>query len=303
MAPVHLSPQARESLLNTPQGGPPADLTDLEVVSGIRDATRSQWLASNEQLAGRWVTRPETVAGVPVVRFAADEQTLSRTTVIVHLHGGAFVFGSPIASAGLIVPVAQRTNLPVVSIDYRLAPEHPFPAAADDAVSVCAALTASGKVAAAYGESAGACLALAAAVSLRDAGAAVPGRLGLLSPWVDLTCSGDTYRTLAHADPVLGALDPTAFAAVYAGRETDDPSASPLFADLAGLPPTLIQVGSREILLSDSCRLDAALRKAGVATAFQVWDGLWHGWQLRQHIPEAVRALEEAADFLTPVGR
>lgn len=294
----HLSPEAREFLVNYRVVGAELDLENLEAVAAARRGSLAGWVAHNEGLAGPWVSRPSTVAGVPVVAFAVDEPALSADRVIVHLHGGAFVLGSPTASTALAVGVAQRTGLPVVSIDYRLAPEHPCPAGLDDIVHVCLELAASQTVVAVFGESAGANLTLAAAVSLRDRGEALPARLGLLSPWVDMTCSGDTYRSLVPADPVLGPLDPGAFAAAYAVDGTADPKASPLFADLAGLPPSLIQTGSREILLSDSCRLEDALRRAGVEVALHVWDGLWHGWQLQYRVPEANQALDDLAAFL-----
>lgn len=276
----------------------PLDPGDPSAVVAAREASLAAWSQFNEGLPGTWVSRESTVAGVPVVTFAADEQALSRRRVMVHLHGGAFVLGSPIASAGLAVGVAQRTGSPVVSVDYRLAPVHPCPAALSDIVSVCRELAESGSVAAIFGESAGANLTLAASVALRDSGGPLPMRLGLLSPWVDLTCSGDTYRTLAHADPVLGPLDPAAFAAAYAGADIADPRASPLFDELSGLPPAFIQAGSREILLSDACRLERALRRRGVDVALNIWDGLWHGWQLQHHIPEASQALDDLAEFL-----
>ena len=294
---THLSEEAQQFLADfVPL--PPLDPTDLDAVETARRMSLANWVAFNEGLEGPWISRPSTIAGVPVVTFAADEQALGAEQVMVHLHGGAFVLGSPTASAALAVGVAQRTGVPVVSVDYRLAPEHRCPAGLTDIVNVCLDVLASRRLAAVYGESAGANLSLAAAVALRDRGAVLPGRLGLLSPWVDLTCSGDTYRTLASADPVLGTLDPPAFAAVYAGPDTASPEASPLFADLAGLPPALIQTGSRELLLSDSCRLEAALRRAGVPVELSVWDGLWHGWQLRHHLPEAGRALDDLAGFL-----
>ena len=293
----HLSEEAQQFLADF-VALPPLDPTDLDAVGTARRMSLAGWVALNEGLEGSWISRPSTIAGVPVVTFAVDEQALSAGKVIVHLHGGAFVLGSPTASAALAVGVTQRTGVPVVSVDYRLAPEHRCPAGLTDIVSVCLELQRSKQLTAIYGESAGANLSLAAAVALRDRGAALPDRLGLLSPWVDLTCSGDTYRTLATADPVLGTLDPPAFAAVYAGRDTAGPEASPLFADLAGLAPALIQTGSRELLLSDSCRLEAALRRAGVPVELSVWDGLWHGWQLRHQIPEAGRALDQLAAFL-----
>ena len=296
--PSHLSAEAREFLANYRVVGAALDLEDSEAVTAARRGSLAGWVAHNEGLEGPWISQSATVAGVPAVSFAVDEQALGTDEVIVHLHGGAFVLGSPVASAALAVGVAQRTGLPVVSVDYRLAPEHRCPAGLEDIVSVCRELAESRRVAAIFGESAGANLSLAASVALRDQGAVVPARLGLLSPWVDLTCSGDTYRTLVPADPVLGPLDPPAFAAAYAGPDTASPEASPLFADLAGLPPALIQVGTREILLSDACRLDAALRRAGVAVELTVWDGLWHGWQLQYRVPEANQALDDLAAFL-----
>ena len=303
MGPVdpapHLSSEAREFLVNYRVVGAELDLGDSEAVAAARRGSLAGWVAHNEGLPGPWISRPSEIAGVPVVSFAIDEHALSAEQVIVHLHGGAFVLGSPTASAALAVGVAQRTGLPVVSVDYRLAPEHRCPAGLEDIVDVCRELSASGSLVAVFGESAGANLSLAAAVALRDRGETLPARLGLLSPWVDMTCSGDTYRSLAPADPVLGPLDPPAFAEAYAGANTADPSASPLFADLAGLPPSLIQSGSREILLSDSCRLEDALRRSGVDVVLNVWDGLWHGWQLQYRVPEANQALDDLAAFLT----
>ena len=295
----HLSAAARQFLESYRVVGGKLDLDDPEAVAAARQGSLAGWVAHNEGLAGPWISQPSEVAGVPVVSFATSEQALDADQVIVHLHGGAFVLGSPTASAALAVGVAQRTALPVVSVDYRLAPEHPCPAGLDDVVSVCRELATSRSVVAVFGESAGANLSLAAAVALRDGGEALPARLGLLSPWADLTCSGDTYRSLASDDLVLGTLDPAAFAAAYAGTDPADPRASPLFADLAGLPPTLIQAGSREMLLSDACRLEDALRRAGVDVALNVWDGLWHGWQLQYRVPEASGALDDLAAFLT----
>ena len=294
----HLSAEAREFLRDYRVVGAGLDLADAEAVGAARRGSLAGWVAHNEGLPGPWISRASSVAGVPVVAFATDEHVLDADGVIVHLHGGAFVLGSPTASAALAVGVAQRTGLPVVSVDYRLAPEHPCPAATTDIVSVCRGLSESRSVAAIFGESAGANLSLAAAVALRDGGETLPVRLGLLSPWVDMTCSGDTYRSLVSADPVLGPLDPPAFAAAYTGADPSDPRASPLFADLTTLPPSLIQTGSREILLSDSCRLEGALRRAGVEVALHVWDGLWHGWQLQYRVPEACRALDDLAAFL-----
>ena len=146
---------------------PPLDPTDLDAVETARRMSLANWVTLNEGLEGPWISRPSTIAGVPVVTFAVDEQALSAEQVMVHLHGGAFVLGSPTASAALAVGVAQRTGVPVVSVDYRLAPEHRCPAGLTDIVNVCLDVLASRRLAAVYGESAGANLSLAAAVALR----------------------------------------------------------------------------------------------------------------------------------------
>lgn len=299
--PHHLSAEARAHLADPPPPLVGFDATDAVVVAALRSELHPEWEAANDTIAGSWVQRHDTICGVPVVWFADDERAFDSVQVLVHLHGGAYFLGSPMTNAVIPVPIAQRTGFPVVSIDYRLAPEHRCPAAVDDAVTVVSELAGGRRVRGLFGESAGGGLAVAAAVALRDAGVTLPERLGLLSPWADLTCSGDTYRTLAAIDPDFpDPADPPVFAAAYAGEATADPQASPLFADLAGLPPTLIQVGGREILLSDSCRLHRALTDAGSTATLDIWDGLWHVWQMFAHVPEAKQALDDLAAFLVP---
>lgn len=299
--PQHLSEAARAYLLDPPPRTEPFDACDPAAVQRVREETHPEWMAVNDDITGPWCCRDDTVAGVPVVWFAADEGDFDRSEVIVHLHGGAYIVGSPMTNAALAVPVAQRSGVPVVSVDYRLAPEHPCPAAVEDAVAVVAELGAERPLVAMFGESAGGGLTLATAVGLRDQGATVPERLGLIAPWVDLTCSGDTYRTLLGADPSFGdPQQPPQWAAAYAGEATADPQASPLFADLSGLPPVLIQVGGREVLLSDSLRLHQALLRAGVESTLDVWDAMWHVWHSNPTLPETVHAFDDLAAFLTP---
>lgn len=299
--PSHLSAEAIAFILEAPE---PAkiDYSDHDALLELRKEVDIEWQGLNEQMTEPWVSREETVAGVPAVRFASSEDALDHRTILVHLHGGSYFVGSPMANASIAVPIAQRTGLPVVSIDYGMAPDRPFPAGVNDALDACVELLADHQIAGLFGESAGGGLALTTAIGLRDGGHVMPDRLGLLSPWVDLTNSGDSYRTLLAADPEFD--DPDEFAAVshlYAGDDIADPRASPLFADLQGLPPTLIQVGGREILLSDSCRVSAAMHRAGTEVTLDVWDGLWHVWQLHHHVPEAQQALTELAAFLVPV--
>ena len=298
--PQHLSEAARSHLLQQPEPVPDLDATDPVAVRGAREVVHAEWLAVNDDLTGRWCHREGTVAGIPVVWFGPEVAAFDRDDVIVHLHGGAYLLGSPMANAAVAVPVAQRTGLPVVSVDYRLAPEHRCPAAVDDAVAVATELGEERRLVAMFGESAGGGLAVATTIGLRDAGSAMPERLGLISPWVDLTCSGDSYSALLHVDPDFkNPAAPPNWAAAYAGDDTASPQASPLFADLSGLPPALIQVGSREVLLSDSLRLHRALRQAGVESTLDVWDGLWHVWHSLPTMPETMEAFDQLADFLT----
>ena len=301
--PRHLSEAARAYLLDPPAPEEAFDASDPAVVSQVREEVHAEWLAVNDEIPGRWCHREDTLAGIAVVWFALEEAAFDCEDVIVHLHGGAYLVGSPMANATAVVPVAQRTGLPVVSVDYRLAPEHPCPAAVEDAVLAVAELGRTRRLAGMFGESAGGGLSVATAIGLRDTSAVLPERLGLISPWVDLTCSGDSYRILLDADPAFpDPQQPLDWAAAYAGADTADPQASPLFADLSGLPPTLIQVGSREVLLSDSLRLDRALRQAGVESTLDVWDGMWHVWHSHPTMPETAEAFDELAAFLMAGG-
>lgn len=298
--PAHLSAEAAEYLAN-PAELPAIDYRDHAGLAALRELVHAEWLQANGQLTDPWVSREDTIAGLRVVWFAGDEGAFDKNEAAVHMHGGSYWCGSPMTNASLVVPIAQRTGLPVVSIDYRLAPEHPFPAGVDDCLAVATSLTQTHTIAAMYGESAGGGLALTTVLGMRDAKLPLPARLGLLSPWTDMTISGDSYKTNFGIDPDFPYADePADNAAMYAGDSRDDPRASPLFADHAGLPPTLIQVGGREILLSDSTRLASSMRRAGVDTTLDVWDGLWHVWQLWHQLPETTQAFDELAEFLVP---
>lgn len=219
---------------------------------------------------------------------------------ILYLHGGAYVLGSPGTHFGIAARIALASGCEVFVIDYRLAPEHPAPAALDDAVSAWKALTASHGAVALAGDSAGGGLALAAAVALRDAALVAPRALALISPWVDLTLSGESMQTLAAADPLLSRDWLAWTAAHYAnGRNLDDPLLSPLFSPLAGLPPVLIHVGSDEVLLSDTKRLETALRAVDVEVQSRVYQDLWHDFQLQAGLmPEADESLDTLGRFL-----
>ena len=268
-------------------------------VQAFRDVTEPLWSAMNASLDFEYLVRDDCIAGVAMQRISVGDPRPG--VAIVHLHGGMFCLGGPTIDHVINAPLARATGVEVISVDYRLAPEHPFPAALDDAVAVHRALADAGIRTVLYGESAGGGLAVATALRLRDEGAALPARLALLSPMLDLTGSSDTYRSLADHDPDYAdtsvLLEP---GAAYAGATAlDHPEISPLFADLADLPPTLVQVGNREVLLGDSTRFARAARRAGVAVDLEVLDGGWHNYPIWYGVPEADAARARLTTFLS----
>ncbi|MDT0496183.1 alpha/beta hydrolase [Algiphilus sp. W345] len=218
---------------------------------------------------------------------------------LMYLHGGGYVLGSPATHAGLVSHLARAAGCECFVVDYRLAPEHPAPAALDDVLEAWGALTRSHEAVALAGDSAGGGLALAMAVRARDQGLAAPRALALISPWVDLTLSGLSMVTHAARDPLLGHAWLAYAARHYAGSSLADPRVSALFAELGGLSETLIHVGSEEVLFSDAARLESRLRAAGVPVRRRVWEGLWHDFQLQAGVlAEADRSIAELGGFL-----
>lgn len=234
-----------------------------------------------------------TMGGVPAERLDYHD---GGDLAILYLHGGAYVLGAPRTHRSITGTLARAAGAAVFVPDYRLAPEHPCPAAVEDAVAAYRWLLDTGWTAgriALAGDSAGGGLAVAAALALRDEGLPLPSALGLISPWVDLTLAGDSMRERAAADPMLQKDTLVQAAARYAGeRGVENPFCSPLFADLGRLPMLFVQVGSDEILYSDAERLVERARLAGVAADLTVFDGLWHVFHLHAGaLPEADAAL------------
>ncbi|MFF0491679.1 alpha/beta hydrolase [Nocardia sp. NPDC003482] len=222
----------------------------------------------------------------------------TRSGAVLYLHGGGYTVGSPASHRSLVAHLAQRLGRPVYSLDYRLAPEHPFPAALDDAEAAFLELVSRGlrphEIAVA-GDSAGGGLSLALSLRLRDEHGMRAAALGLIAPWSDPNEVDDRYRDLVTSKPWS-----TACAAAYRG-ETDgrDPGYAPLLGDLRGLPPTYVQVDVSERLHDQCVRLVAALEAAGVSTRFSITRGLWHVAQLQASlVPAAAVAVDELADFL-----
>jgi monoterpene epsilon-lactone hydrolase len=239
-----------------------------------------------------------TVAGRDAIRVRPEGSGPSGR--ILYLHGGGYVIGSTPVCAGVPGRLALATGAEVVSVDYRLAPEHPCPAATEDAVAAYSALLEEGAVQAIVGDSAGGALAVLTAVAVRDAGLQPPGALVAFSPWTDLTGSSQRFRDTSFHDAVLPRAFLMAASQAWLGdRDPDDPAATPLHADLSGLPPTAIHVGGDELLLEDSVRLADVLGQAGVQVDLRVWPRMIHSFVAYPNLaPESDEALAESARFI-----
>jgi epsilon-lactone hydrolase len=222
---------------------------------------------------------------------------------ILYFHGGGFRIGSAASHRDLIAGIAEASGCRALAINYRLAPEHPFPAALDDALAAYRYMLDEGFSPSEIvfaGDSAGGNLALGAMLASRDRGEPVPAAAVLMSPWTDLAATGASYQTRAKADPIHQRSMILALARSYLGEQGDplDPLASPLRADLAGLPPLLIQVGDRETVRDDSTELAAKAKAADVDVELQVWDDMIHVFQMFSEIPQSRDAIASIAKFV-----
>ena len=242
------------------------------------------------------------LGGVPTAEITIDG--IEPRHVVLYFHGGVYVIGDAFQAAGLASQVGRRTRAKVISVDYRLAPEHPYPAAVDDALAAYEALldggTAPSDIAFA-GESAGGGLAVATLVNARDHGLPLPAAAFIMSPYADLTLSGATMETKREADPLF---TPQAFPARVAdyvsGRDPALGLISPIFADLSGLPPLIIQAGTHEILLDDAIRLARQAATADVQVTLDITPGVPHVFQAYYGIlDEAAAALDRAGQLLS----
>lgn len=223
---------------------------------------------------------------------------------LLYVHGGSFVLGRSAVHNALIANICRATGAHAFVVDYRLAPEDPFPAAIEDVKAAYRWLLARGTDPSRIGivaDSAGASLALAALVSLRDEGDTLPAATALLSPWVDMSLSGNSILTNLENDPIVSSLEAmNVVVRLYLqGHSAQEPLASPLFADLSGLQPTLIHVGAPEVLRDDGTRLAQKLRDAGCKAWCDVYPRMPHGWHaLGTRIPETKRSITEISEFL-----
>jgi monoterpene epsilon-lactone hydrolase len=258
--------------------------------------------------AGRFQPVPDDVqvsgvaaGGVPAHWLAAPGSDAGR--VLLFLHGGGYELGSVRSDGELAARIGRASGMRVLFPEYRLAPEHPFPAAIDDVRAAWHWLRTDQKLnarsMAVVGDSAGGGLAVALLVATRDAGEALPAAAVLMSPTVDLTNSGASMTARVDQDPISTPTMLRDFASDYlAGADPKTPLASPLFAALSGLPPLLVQVGTADLLLSDSERLATAAAEAGVDVTLEIGEGLPHVYQVLLGTPEAAEATEQIGEFL-----
>lgn len=242
------------------------------------------------RVRGEWITAPK----VP-----GDAKR-----VILYFHGGGYFWGNLPAPRNMLARLSRLAGVRVFSLDYRLAPESPFPAALDDAMAAYSWLVEDQRIDTGQlvlgGDSSGGGLALSLLAALKEKGRKLPGAAILFSPWTDLTVGGASIETNAKSDYIVTGADLRWAAQIYLNGEDERTAlASPLFSELSGLPPIMIQVGSTEILLDDSRRLADAIRRLGGRCRLEIWPRMHHVWQLHSFfLPEGRDALAAAADFI-----
>ena len=251
------------------------------------DADIKREVVSAGGVEAEWVSAPDADAG----------------RAVLYLHGGGYVIGSINTHRSLAARLSRASGARVLVIDYRLAPEHPHPAAVDDAVAAYRWMLAQGLKPARItvaGDSAGGGLTVATLVAIRDAKLPLPGAGACLSPWVDLEGIGESMTTKADVDPIVQKAGLLQMAAAYlGGKAPRTPLAAPLYADLSGLPPLLIQVGTAETLLDDASRLAERARKAGVTVSYEPWESMIHVWHLfAPMLDEGQQAIDRIGEFV-----
>jgi epsilon-lactone hydrolase len=274
---------------------------------GAANGTIEEMRAGMEALTGALPpprdisVQPVEARGVPAEWVSVKDAQPDGT--VLYFHGGGYVLGSVRTHRTLVSGISRAARARVLSLDYRLAPENPFPAAVEDGLAAYRFLLEGGtppeRVALA-GDSAGGGLTVAVLLALRDAGQRLPAAAVCISPWFDLTLTGESMRTRAEVDPLVRSEHLQLVADAYlAGADPRTPLASPLHGDLTGLPPMLIQVGTAEVLLDDSTRFAAAAREAGVDVTLETWDEMIHVWHAFAVIlPEGRQAIDRIGEYL-----
>ena len=275
--------------------------------SGTRDGAR----LALEEMMSRFPLDEDVVyqginAGGAAAEWISINGNIEKTSdgrVVLYLHGGAYAIGSMRAYRGFLSRISRASDARVLGLEYRLTPEFPFPAAVNDSVAAYQWLLSQGISAEQIvigGDSAGGGLTIATLVALRYLGEPAPAAGFCISPWVDLECTGETMTTKAEIDPFIQKERLGMMARLYVGdRDLRAPLASPLYADLRGLPPLMIQVGTNETLLADSTRLADKARASEVKVELDIWEDMIHVWPIFAPIlPEGQQAIEQIGEFI-----
>jgi acetyl esterase/lipase len=277
-------------------------LANRPVLAGA--SIEQQRAGMEAMLAGVPLPAEATIEEIDVAGLPADWVTLpnsAKSRVVLYLHGGGYVMGSRRTHRELATRIARDAAARVLLLEYRLAPEHPFPAAVEDATAAYRWLRNQGIAASSIaiaGDSAGGGLTLATLLALRDAGDALPACAVGLSPWTDLEGTGASAQPGGADDPMIPLAMLRDMGTIYAGRSQRNPLASPVYGNFEGLPPLLLQVGTREILLDDSTRVADRARAAGVTVRLEIEEGAPHVWHATPNLPEAIDAVKRIGAFI-----
>jgi monoterpene epsilon-lactone hydrolase len=302
--PSTVSEEAQE-FLRTPRPPMPIPTTDQQW-QDLQKLIEEMGLQQSKEVAKSLGTKVEVTkrSGVPVhIITPKNLAPEHKGKALIHVHGGGYCIGTAASMQFACATVADLTKLKVYCIDYRLAPQHPFPAGLDDCVNAYEAILENvpAEKLGLFGVSAGGSMVVAMTLKAMSRGLPAPAAVASITPWADLTLSGDTYSTNDEFDPVLDSKSLFAFALAYSGHANrDDPLVSPLFAKYSkDFPATLIQTGSRDVLLSDCVRLHQQMKKGGVDVELSVYEGMWHGFHLipNTKFPEAKAGFREVAEF------
>lgn len=306
---AHLDGAARSALAARrpyPSGAALGNPLTRSIARRIADA---EWQATCEQLDFDYALSDEKIGGVPCVRYRVGNNDAAAPTIL-YLHAGGFVSGSGRVNASAVLPTCRLARCEAIAVDYSLAPEARHPTQLDEIERVYRALISGGRAArdiVLLGDSAGGALAVSALYRWRRNGLPAPAGVVLLSPILDAFVESDTHHTLRSSDPLFVAAGKDACRGcfkLYAGEaDFSDPEVSPLAGDPAGFPPTLIHVGTREVLLGDSARFAEKARRAGVDVRLRVFDGMFHLFHQHWSLAEAKAAHQDIADFIDTVAR
>lgn len=302
--PSHISKEAQEFLKNLPliEEVEPLQPDDLTGWEALRAMLHPIWQSYCENLDFEFKLTDTSFAGIPSV-WLETPNTAYEDKILLYFHSGSYCLGGAKINCALPLQVAHYSGIKVLAVDYGKAPENPFPSALQDATNTYKALLDKGFSPDSigwFGDSAGGGLTASGLLQLKQEGIPLPAAAGLISPWADLTGTGDTVQTLAKKDPLLYNWN-LMKESVWAYCKDNDPAnplISSVYGDFIGLPPLLIQAGTKEILLSDSIRIYQQAKAVGVNVTLDLWDGMWHVFQAVPNIPEAQSACREMGEFL-----